>query len=749
MGLFSSQKKITVATQVSRVIVDKMLPNSPRTGVYRAIVQEGDIADHLLEEMLNSVALKAEQMYDYAAAHSVYGLPTSRIMTAVQGQDEIQEILDTLEGVAPGGVTMEYSHLGPPNNLHIAWMALMDEQGYNPATNQLGTLSTALGRTVYLQDMVVVVPVGDLALYEPGALDQWGPVPRGGATPWRYSGSMGSYLAHRPVSAEEVITEDFVRVSYVSAPPGAIAVLTEPDLGTFEIPITGYDSQADYFHVRYTVGGVVKFWMYRYGAGTYPTLDTILEVEDGAIGSFFPFNYFRFDSQNENEDTESEAYTTSKKMAKYLGLDYDLVADAIDANPDIDYVTQAILLMAVPADTQEQVEIQYLFDFFNALHTSVGQNSISETHSAIMAAFDSTDFTKNAITIQDSRFKLVLANGGIHKRRVTGTLGAIGTHAMVMGTREVFVTEYVEAGEGPGTPTEVLKEVKTHLYRRQVNHAQYDEVEVVALKLKYFVEGGYAVTADETDDILLIPLDHSLTNGYKMLERELLYARSLHFVFNSVLVTKIAWYQTGLFQFVMIVVAVIVTIYTMGADGGAFLAAVAAGSTAAIVATGLVLLQKILIGLVIGKILTIFVKAVGVDVAIVLAVIAAAYGVYDAMQFGSITGAPWAADLLQLASGLAKSVNQVIAGLSQDLLLEASEFSKQITEQTKTLDSAQELLENSNRLSPFVIFGESPNDFYNRSVHAGNIGAMGIQAISSYVDAALTLPKLNDTLGES
>ena len=67
----------------------------------------------------------------------------------------------------------------------------------------------------------------------------------------------------------------------------------------------------------------------------------------------------------------------------------------------------------------------------------------------------------------------------------------------------------------------------------------------------------------------------------------------------------------------------------------------------------------------------------------------------------------------------------------------------------KLLESAQDLLEPSQLLHPFIIFGESPNDFYNRTVHSGNIGTMAISSITNYVDLSLTLPKFSETVGDT
>jgi hypothetical protein len=70
----------------------------------------------------------------------------------------------------------------------------------------------------------------------------------------------------------------------------------------------------------------------------------------------------------------------------------------------------------------------------------------------------------------------------------------------------------------------------------------------------------------------------------------------------------------------------------------------------------------------------------------------------------------------------------------------------EVIKKTDLLKTANNLLEGNNLLSPFIIFGENPSDYYERTVHSGNIGAHTIETISSYVDTALTLPSLNTTL---
>jgi hypothetical protein len=101
--------------------------------------------------------------------------------------------------------------------------------------------------------------------------------------------------------------------------------------------------------------------------------------------------------------------------------------------------------------------------------------------------------------------------------------------------------------------------------------------------------------------------------------------------------------------------------------------------------------------------------------------------------------------MLMLSTGLQRAV---MVENYKDLLDESSNFREYADAKQESLDAANKLLETSTVLSPFVIFGEKPEDFYNRTIHFGNIGTLGITAISSYVDIALTLPKIYDTLGD-
>ncbi len=66
------------------------------------------------------------------------------------------------------------------------------------------------------------------------------------------------------------------------------------------------------------------------------------------------------------------------------------------------------------------------------------------------------------------------------------------------------------------------------------------------------------------------------------------------------------------------------------------------------------------------------------------------------------------------------------------------------------LGGEAEKLRGSRSLFPTTIkFGEPPGDYFTRTIHAGNVGVVGIDAVAYYHDMALTLPRLTDSVEES
>ena len=751
MGLFSSKKKTYVGTSVMRVLEDDAITDTTQVSVIQAILKDEDISKRVLENMQSTIGIRAERMYSWAKKNYIYGLPSGKMVSTQEGVEQAQAVLTAIEGQP---VVIEYSQLAPVNRLHVAWMRLISQYGYNPVTNEIAELSAQKGTQVLLDDIRIEVPATQLSSLPAETLEQWGLAAVSGYQPYRdpFNDTLKSiYQPSKVMSTGSTgPAQQQARISYSWDGFNQLLWSNNRVSDTLIISLADLDQDDDYLHVKYSISGQTKYWLYKIGSGTYPTLDSLYNVAPDTSGTFFPFIFFRHNKTKLNEDGFGEGYRDNRKMCDIMKLDYDSILDGIHENPDIGDVTQAVMTFAVPPNPTSQIEKRYLFDFFSKQFLYQDQ-SIKESSSATlfnlknMFSGKTNLTTKHAIVIQDQFFKMSLGFNQIYMRIKAGVIGPKGHYTSSYGT----VNETVEVEDEEGNLVTQTYPVRIYTYRSQNSARYYQEVEVRGLATEYHISGNYTTLGDDEDDILLVPVDRSITKNYTMGDREELYSRALHFVFNSMVVIKVKWYQSGFFKFLLTAVMLVVAFYTFGAT--------ALGQSLLAYSIGMTTLQAVVLTAITGLFsaiaayyaVQVFVKAVGPEIALLLAIVAAVAGLYMSFDAGSIAGAPWAQDLLKLSNGLSSQVGSAVQDELANLIEVQSEFSKQMESQMKLLETAQDLLEPSQLLHPFTIFGESPTDFYNRTVHSGNIGTMAISSVTSYVDLSLTLPKFSETVGDT
>jgi hypothetical protein len=104
------RKRTTVGTSISRAIADDQLPDAIKMGVTKALFSGGDLPDYILEELVGSVGVRAEKMYNYGRDHYTYGLPSGQFLVAAENiEDVVSTALLSIEG-AP--VVLDYLHHG-------------------------------------------------------------------------------------------------------------------------------------------------------------------------------------------------------------------------------------------------------------------------------------------------------------------------------------------------------------------------------------------------------------------------------------------------------------------------------------------------------------------------------------------------------------------------------------------------------------------------------------------------------------
>jgi|GEM_PF-2626070 len=759
MGLFSSKKETVVGTSVVRVMDDKILPNAIRAGMVKGIfAKDGQMTNYILEEMLNGIAIKAERMYTYGKTKYEYGLPEMRVIGAGSAEGVVKQLLADQVGKP---VTVSFFKYGAINLLQYSWYILQQQHGYNQVKNELEILSQEKGFPVYLEDIIIVVPVGELDSINPMSLDQWGVPANLGSTPNRNtyfeSSALFKISAHTPIQISNDATEEYAIIQYTwnevvtetlnNRTESRVVVHKEEMI----LPLPDMDNEASYIQTLYSYDSdevlglsgtgefgqeetrykpVYRYFIYKEKEGTYPEIDAIYDPSYEGLGSFFPRIYFRDDNASLTADKTTTGYKTSKKLTKYLGMEYQDLADAIAENPEVGGVYQAMIMMAVPGVSDDPVESTYLFDFFKKVYLECGvsgidsSGSVSNGSSSILNSIGG--FTGGggiSVVIQDARLGVALNMTNIRRTVKAGKIGDPGFCSSSAGT------EYIQSSrlnQDYFVVEDVTVAVPYYYYKKQISKNTYELLSVGNLQTRYNVYRNYYTSSGETGSILLVPLDYSLTAHYNNRDRELLYSRSLHYVFNAVERIKVKWYQQDWFQAFVFIAAVVYMAFTM--DFTAF--QTLAGALEAI---GVMVLTS--------KALQLFVKAVGLEAALILAAVFFMYGGYKFFTSG-VQGAPWAQDLLRLAAGLAKAGADSITELMVGLKSEIEAFGYETAEKSKLLEEANELLWSENIFAPFILSNETPDQYFNRTIHSGNIGRQSIDAISDYVTQSLQLPKM-------
>lgn len=757
MGLFSSKKKYVVNVTVQPIFEEKMIPDSVKAGILKGIVSEGDINEYMLEEVAQSIGIRANVGYAWAKKNDYApGIPTSHIVSNVSARNAVMSTIAAIEG---GPVTRVYYRFGPMNSLHYGWNWLVNTHGYNTQTNELVGLSASTGFKCYLKDMRATYTKESydfiLETYDNGMLDQLGPSPQSGFTPsnpFTYMGNngIGEYAPQPAYEVSTTAVEDYVTITYEFE--DAAGNIIQRGL---TLPIEGLAEQGDYHQVRYTrASGKDAFFTYLNGANIYPSIDAIYDMDPNTLGTFYPWMYFRVQDQKVDERNMEAIYKSCKGWSKYIGVNFDTMSDAIHEDPDVDDVAQVILQLGVRPDDQDPHVIEYLFKHFTVLHqNALDQEQIADNLEEKFQAFSSSP--SQIQYIQDNLFAQTLQFSGIHKKRVAGSIGKVGTYTSTYGSVSQDAVNFVSINPQGVQP--IASQAMTqpgYVYRYQTMDSMYEELVVYGLRIDYKVhyKKGFGAGAGQPE--LLVPVDRGIMKSISVGKREKIVCKSMHMLVNTVQVIKTKWYQSGVFKWIMIIVAVVITIFSMGSAWQTIVAAAAIGTTALVIT----LVSMLINVLIINYAIKLFVKKFGPKIGIIAAVAAMAYGAYSG--FGAASGGTntWGESLLAIGNGLAKQSMTAMQKNVEDVMDDIVDYESWAKGQFDSLkDQRDQLGLNPQfmglealdliQLVPDTIFGEAPQDYYSRTVHSGNIGATSYDLIEFYHYFALELPKINDIEG--
>lgn len=747
--IFSSKKKVTVNLTVQQLFEPSQIPDSARQGVVKGILNDGNIVNFMLEEIAGSTPVRAASALNWAKKNDYYfGIPGATFKSNIDAKATVLSVIATNIGQT---ITPVYYTMAPMNSLHYAWTWLVNTYGYSPESNEIVGLHGDQGQKCYLKNMVATYTKESYDFmqetHDTGMVAQLGPPPNSGYTPSNPFTALkelgiGEYNKEPAYEVSAVAVEDYVTVTYeYEQSPGVYVVRG------LTLPLTGVDLTTDFHQCRYKrADGKTGFFTYQQGSGTYPIIDMVFNFDFDALGTYYPWSYFRVQNERVFELPDIKAYKDAKKFASYLGVDYDMLDAKIDEDPNVNDIAQSMLMLGLNPGDKDPYAIEYLYKHFNVMFQNglpapTKANTLEEQFHAF------TSSPSQVQVIQDKFFSQSLQYSGITRLRKPGKIAGIGE----------YTSQYINVNQGEAAillngPTGVAPAVAPNIqpawvYRHQVSEAIYEEISVFGLRAYYAIHRKKGYGAGANDEKLLIPLDHETLRTMSMRGKEQVVCRSMHFFVSTVIITQTPWYASSGFKIIMLIVAVVITVISAGSAWQSIVAAAALGATALVITV----LSYIVTALIVQYGVKLFVQKFGPKIGIIAAIAAVAIGAY-----GASTNATWGETLIGISTNLATQSSAAIQEIVNDIVSDIEAFQDYATGMYDSLDDAKknlgldgqniglEPLEMVYRV-PDIRIGESPDTLYNRTVHSGNIGVTCFDLVEGYVDTLLTLPTLADT----
>lgn len=801
MGLFSSSSK-TYVSSVTYPLGDDDPANRVDFTQYlvlNSLLQGRDLGPSLTRGYLTGGGMKFRSAYRYARDKYAQGLPQAGMLYAASPDRAV--VIELLEGLESGQeIYLNTVYLTAADFTFWAERYLAQEYGYDRLTQRFtkpptgvhveATVSYDIERTGAINIILMNPDLSARTLkFYPKDL---------------VSGGLYLHAVYQVV--EGFPTEITQAVRAIEAGDTASTVVTveniERDSDIQEITtkvVTVVGETETTITTERTIRTMSRprYFSYLVGKGTYPTIDAWRTNQAIVNSPFYPSIPLRIDNVDfSNPEREGQRlYDTSKKLVQKVGVEYTKIADNIRTNENIKEIDFAFLQFGVALNTKTPEGKKYIYEFFKLLQT---RNAVTQTEyetwevGVTGAATTMTEYggdpEQGGTRVPASGFgttgmysppsnKLVLNDPDTHHRtqalnitlewdwvKTTVHAGQIAAGARV-GDCEVAVS-------GSAKQIALLANMvadNSLIYAvRQITPDSYEKITIAGLVYNNLVYKDQSVTVTAYDAMtkadeegFILPLNHLIFRNMGMKDSTQLSYECMHLVLNCYQIVKKKWYQRGIFKVLLVALAVVFTVMSMGAATplSAAMVSAAAGLTitfgiSGILAAFIVATATVFAGMVLTKLLTpVFTDLFGEKWGQVLLVIASALAMNFAQTgnvLGSVAGsAPLTASrIIQGTSAVLQAYGGYVQGSLTELSLAGQELARaqkeemdKLTAKIKELDTGTDLIDIQGLIDSTNSRFESPDDFFARTLITGSdVAELTLGQISHFADLGLQLP---------
>jgi len=707
MGLFSGKTKTYVSSTSLNLMEEPA--NAVAEATLYAILSGASIPEVVNDNISSGLASKIRKAYKYGLNTYTLRLPTGRIGGVTQVASSIIKNIIEAELIDDYGIAIIYSFIGTLAPELAASEYLSTHRVLNRTTNVVQSHSFSLShqntQPLTFSEARHVAATNSIELTYSHSYQDSSAEPT-----YNYDGDL----------VPGYITEIFIET--IPVPTGLIIGETYCMAAYYKLDSSGAVLPTEYF------------WFYRLATGVYPQL-TLNTTEFGST-AYLPIVPLRRDNTDLTVNKNTELYITSKKLLKMLSVDIDNIATKINENPDVGEIDHAYIMFGIDIQTKHEPSIRYLCEYFdymyaNSIYFEADHQNVPQAEYQVF----SHKFNRSLIQLQEYGLDIGINYNYITSTVITGSIGSVGT----------------------ATSQTIISTTPYIIFRLQLTPRTYKQVTVYGLAHTNNIYNGYTVITNLTTSLesdnhnLIIPVHYGIANNLPSIVKNRLYYDSFRIILNSYKVQKLKWYQSSFFKFLFIIVAIVVVIITRQV----WLANLLVAAKAGMVALLMYILPELLVGIAVSMAIKYAVKKLGAKLSIYLAAIIAVVAVisYNSQAFIDMMQGtlPSAQTLLSLSSSILQASNDLIQGQVGDIYAEIGDFQADAEKKWDILEAAQKLLDTGNNLNPMQMISpfksyirlptESPDAFYDRTIHTGNIGVLTLDTIESYTGLMLKLPE--------
>lgn len=315
-----------------------------------------------------------------------------------------------------------------------------------------------------------------------------------------------------------------------------------------------------FLYVKYTTDSGTTIIYYQQNSG-HPEYDSLFGSRIKLEGTYSPPIPFRIDNKFISDYEDDSLYHLAKRaLVKALGgNNYKRFEDKIRENDSIEDIDYAYFMLGVNLNTKTKEGREYLFKFFQNLYEN--QPADSKENSFFISSDNTANLSFNFIVEWDDSKHYFKTGKCVEDAKP-------GKYYITTETQGEWQEEEDGSEAGNMVPVWVVTE-KNVLFCKQITDSSYEVYEYCNLNhlnkiyKNHSVETlGYDAVNDSDPSPFIVPIELTSWKELGLVKANTLAQEINQIIFNCYVTKKVRWYQTGFFQFISIVIQVVIAYFT-------------------------------------------------------------------------------------------------------------------------------------------------------------------------------------------